>query len=69
MEPLGSLASCCLAYSCVCEDLDTVRDTFYERGGTSNTARSNLFSMYMKIDMLSRCYWKLLPFRDVYWGR
>jgi pimeloyl-ACP methyl ester carboxylesterase len=68
IEPLGSLASCCLSYSCVTEPVSAVYAAFKPRTSVSNYKRAFGFSCFMKNDALSRCYWKLLPFRNVFWG-
>lgn len=68
LEPLGSLASCCLMYSCVCEPMSSVASAFHERGGSDHDIISYAFSIYMKNDALTRCFWKLLPFRNIHWG-
>eukprot|EP00040_Diaphanoeca_grandis_P035960 m.227495 g.227495 ORF g.227495 m.227495 type:complete len:508 (-) comp33523_c0_seq3:1696-3219(-) len=68
MEPLGSLASCCLTYACVCEPMSTVTKTFMQRGGGDFAAKTWGFAIFMKNDALSRCYYTLLPFRNVNWG-
>lgn len=68
IEPLGSLASCCLSYGCVTEPVGAVYAAFKPRTSASNYQRAFGFACFMKNDALSRCYWKLLPLRNVLWG-
>jgi len=52
IEPLGSPASCSLAYASVCEPLAAVDAVFKSRGGTANSTRSYLFACFVKLDAL-----------------
>lgn len=68
IEPLGSLTSCCLTYASVCQPLGSVYSAFLERGGVAHPKLCFAFAGFLKNDALTRCYWKLLPFRNVFWG-
>jgi hypothetical protein len=69
IEPLTTFSSLGLAYAGICRATSILSEELDKRSGRLSPSMSRLFAILLNHACASRAYWKMLPLRNMYWGR